>query len=186
MYTNKTRVGAASIKYMIMIIAGVIGLLFFGVGGYAVAFQDGSVSYMIFAHSFTAVSVLLLIFGIRGKRIARLAGVYGRIFEESPDDLVTLEELQVRTGRPGVKLLPELRKIADKGYFVNCSLETQGTQMAVRLVGKPGMAANTVRREEPVEVVCESCGAKNLIPFGTRGKCEYCGSQIQAFVIRRR
>lgn len=35
-------------------------------------------------------------------------------------------------------------------------------------------------KSKPIQVTCESCGGKNKIIPGTTGKCEYCGSEIEA------
>ena len=174
MYLNKTKTTAAGIKYTVLTVIGVLGILFFTVGGTAVTVRDRSFSDLLFVLGFSAVCIPMFLSGVRGGRVLRRAAAYNVAFEGSKDNKCTVPELKARMGMSEEKILSELRQISDKAYFANCTLSMDGPVPYMLLLNRP-------EPEQPkyVDVICSSCGAKAVLLAGTTGKCEYCGTPIR-------
>ena len=174
MYLDKTKTTAAGIKYILLTVIGMIGMLFFTVGGTAVAARDRSWSDLLFVLGFTAVCLPMFVCGVRGGRALRRAAAYNVAFEGSKDNKYTLSELEKRMAMPKEKILAELRQISDKAYFANCTLSLDGPEPYMMLLNRP-----EPEQPEYVDVICSACGARAVLLAGTNGTCEYCGTPIR-------
>ncbi|MPM73400.1 hypothetical protein SDC9_120380 [bioreactor metagenome] len=59
-----------------------------------------------------------------------------------------------------------------KGYFINAYIEHNCLMFA----HPDGM--DSAAQIEYVSVSCSSCGAKNKVPKGAVGECQYCGNLL--------
>ena len=115
--------------------------------------------------------------GIVAGRLADAATQYESIFTTDRDGIVTMDELTKQRGKSPEAILKELDEIFKKGYFNNCTLQKgQNPCVIIR-----GAARDDERGIGFVEVKCESCGGTTRIRAGSSGKCDYCGSPINAF-----
>lgn len=123
---------------------------------------------------FLIPSVLLFLRGFRIAHWNNLARRYDIIFAGDRDGFVSMEELIRQTGKPDQKIIGELNRLFDKGYFTDCTLE---------VVGNPGVRILDARIGEEnrgfLDVFCPSCGGVNRLRAGSYGKCSFCGAPIQ-------
>lgn len=161
-------------KWRSLIIGGLL-TAFFGFGVVAGLMGDETLrQHLVMYTVFLIPSVLLFLRGFRIAHWNNLARRYDIIFAGDRDGFVSMEELIRQTGKPDPKIIRELNRLFDKGYFTDCTLE---------IVGNPGVriqdAEIGVRGRGFLEVVCPSCGGISRLRAGTYGTCSFCGSPMQ-------
>ena len=156
-------------------IIGIIIVAFFGVGvvggitGYTEDLRDGVFIYTVL--SLPGIWLLWSAYQI-GKQNEQ-ARRYALIMEGDQDGIVTVNELAAQMGMDQGRIFSELEVLFRKGYFQSCTLQRGGN---------PGIILNSGMSGDKeagfVIVECASCGGKNRIRAGGRGRCEFCGSPV--------
>jgi ribosomal protein S27AE len=175
-YLNQKIISKNQVKAKAQMIIGVVMNLFYCCGVYAVI--DGSAPKFYFA-LYIALMVpgfYLIWCSVQNKKWIKKAIKYDEIFAQDKDGVITAREMGDKLGMKYFDLFIELEKIFRRGYFMNCTLQ-QGRN--------PGVIINNAQVGDEkglgfLQMVCPKCGASTRIRANSRGKCEYCGSIIQA------
>ncbi len=120
----------------------------------------------------TAPFALLLWRGYVNDGLIKLAKSYAGRFIADHDGTMTARELTTMTGKEESRIVEELKKLFDKGFFVNCTLQAE--PFAVLMYDTQVVTVGFA------DVTCPYCGGTSRIRIGAVGQCEYCGSAIQA------
>lgn len=187
MDTSKVAVGAAKVAGKMASIFGYLIGGFFLICFIVVLADPGSATpgsqamlAVIFA-AFTAAGVLLAAYGWRTKRRLRRFKQYVNLI--SVEHIFAITQLATASSQSVDFVIRDLQKMIDSRFFANAQID-RGNDLIV--IGQPQPeAADPVRVQvktaeaEMETVTCPGCGAANSRPKGTKGTCDYCGTQLQ-------
>lgn len=136
----------------------------------------------------TGAEVTLIIFFLTGGLViiplgskisanAVIFKMYNNIIENQ--NLYSIDSIARVTGLPVKRVMSDLQKMIDKGYFTGAHIDEVNNEFIIPGYNDSQKQENsTVNNTDMIIVICKSCGASNTIINGTVGKCEYCGSPI--------
>ncbi|MBQ5310595.1 MAG: hypothetical protein ILP19_00925 [Oscillospiraceae bacterium] len=185
-YVNMMKVNTAKVvKTILYIVGGVTGFfhlffLLFLIFGFAPENQETpddvgmNIAMGVMFGVFLAISVLMIVVGLRmGKRIKR-SMFYNSVFESDADGIVEKQELIDQTGMQIFDIMKELDALITKNYLKNCALR-RGSDPAVMLTVENAVAGLL----ETVVIKCPACGGTLEIRKGSSTTCEYCGAPVK-------
>ena len=175
-YLNKELVVQAQKRRKRCLIGGGVAAGFFLLGMVlGVTSNPDLKQYFTFYCFCFVISLALAVYGLLSGRPIDLARRYESIFACDTDGFISLDELKKRTGRDEWKIMPELEKLFQKGWFQHCTLQREGN---------PGVMLSDADKGSKgvgfVQMECPHCGGTNRLRAGTGGKCEFCGGAIRA------
>ena len=179
MYVSKAREGIARVSSMLQIVSGTILSIFFGFGVImSVADYEDTRKWFLMYAACLAFSLLPLFLAARKRRDLAWTRQFNAVFLQDQDGVMPLRDLAEKTGLTEEETGRRLRRLLQKGYIINCTLN-EGPVPSVNLRGE-GTNAKGTRHPSFVRIVCPSCGAEVLLRSGGTGKCEYCGNYLKA------
>ncbi|MBQ9156853.1 MAG: hypothetical protein IJ137_08730 [Eubacterium sp.] len=180
MYLNSKRISSCRIAAIIKIILG--GLL-------SAASISVTLDYFkpssgkdsmdkVIAIGLTALFLWLLINGIKGLRYLSAAASYGELFASQRErDILTCKAIGQTEHKTDKRVAKELNWLIKKVCLINCRLQKGTETTPDRHILLEG---SNIVHFHYVKVKCQSCGAENMIIHGQTGKCDYCGSILEA------
>ena len=175
-YLNRKIISKIGIKANVQLIIGICMNFFYSCGVLAV-FDGKAPTYFIALYIALMVPGFYLIWcGIMNKKMTGRAMKYDAVFAQDKNGVVTASEMGEQLGMKYFDIFIELEKLFRKGYFINCTLQ-QGRNPSVII---NNAQIGDLKAAGFMQMVCPKCGASTRIRANSRGKCEYCGSVIQA------
>jgi len=169
----------------IQIIVGSILTLLFGLTLIVGLFDDvsGEISMITVFFILTALSIYLLLRGIKRGKLIKLFRIYG--LRLSTDSNCSMDQLAVSLGTSVDVVIKNVEEMIKRGYFTNAYIDTTsndivftGQASTKTTDSKISNLYNTQNANvEYTTVSCRGCGAINKIIKGTVSECEFCGSQ---------
>ena len=170
-YLSESRI--TSRRYLAYSVIATIALLVFfdGIFLIAICYSSGIGSTLIFA-VFLLPALALKVFGViwaitRLQRCER-ANVYGSIFLEDHDGIVSYDTIVSMTGYTPERVIKDLRWMVSKRLIINVRL---GRSEARALVMPD-------RKEDIYTVICPNCGNTVVMHSNSGAKCDHCGTYM--------
>lgn len=120
-----------------------------------------------------AISVLILLWGIRKIRLINKAKMLDNIFRGDKDGEIPVKNVATLMAMSEEKFVKLFKKLVAKRYIANASLNNENGAVSIVLNG--GKTKNV----EYVVMQCQGCSASNTIRKGFVGKCSFCNSDIK-------
>ena len=115
-----------------------------------------------------AAKVFGVIWSIRTLQRCERANVYGSIFLEDHDGIVTYDTIVGMTGYTPERVISDLRWMVSKGVIANVRL---GRAEARALVMPD-------KKKEIYTVICPNCGNSIVMHANSGAKCDHCGTYM--------
>ena len=179
MFISNTKISIARVSSSIQVVLGGF-LAFIWSVGLSVIFDDpiqrtlhsSDLSLIAVDVIMLALSLLLLLLGIKKKILISNAKKLSNIFEGDKDGVVNVKEISSLMGMPEDKFMKFFDVLVKRGYIKNASLNNENGLCI--LLTREGDA------DPEIEYLkCPDCGATTSVRKGYSGKCQYCGSPLK-------
>lgn len=168
----------------IQLLIGSINLLIFGLatlGSIIPPYEEYQVYILLTCLVFDALSIMLIIFGVKRNKLVRRYKQYSSIVGDKAS--FSISQLSSIAGESEESVLKNLKQMIKWQFIKDAYINEETNSIVFRAVNKVPKPVNTgssgKEEDSYISVTCKNCGGINKMKMGSIMECEYCSSLIE-------